>query len=355
MKTSNEIKVAILALVAIFIFVYGFNFLKGKDIFKRTGAYYIIYQDVDGLMSPAPVTVNGVQVGSVIEVNLLDNLDILVELSLDRELSLPKNTIADIYSPSPLGEKSVRLKFNGICKNNCAVSGDTLRGKLTGLVASLTGDMTSTLDETKTALSEALSAGLDSLNVKFSDESEELGESFSDLQNILKNLNRSTRKLDKLLDSSTDNIASTLSNLEAATSNLKGTKEQLDRVLANAESFTSNIKEIDLKDKLDSTIGGVNDALKTTVDKVKKTLDKADNAIAGVDDIITKVKDGSGSISQLMNDEAKLYKNINEATLDMQLLMQDIRLNPKRYIRLFRAKSPEYQKPEDDPARKEGK
>lgn len=351
MKISNEVKVAILALVAIFIFVYGFNFLKGKDIFKRTGTYYIVYKEVDGLIPPAPVTVNGVQVGSVIEVDLLDNLDILVELSLDRELSLPKSTIADIYSPSPLGEKSIRLRFNGVCKNNCAVSGDTLRGKVTGLVASLTGDMTSTLDETKNALSEAISAGLDSLNVKFSDESAALGESFSDLQSILKNLNRSTRKLDKLLDSSTDNIASTLTNLEAATSNLKGTKEQLDRVLANAESFTSDIKKIDLKDKLDSTIGGVNDALDTTVKKVKSTLDKADKAIAGVDDIMAKVKDGSGSISQLLNDEAKLYNNINEATLDMQLLMQDIRLNPKRYIRLFKAKSPDYEKPEDDPGR----
>lgn len=351
MKISNEVRVALLALAAIFVFVYGFNFLKGKDLFKRTGTYYIVYKNVDGLIPPAPVTVNGVQVGSVIEVDLLDNLDILVELSLDRDISIPKHSIADIYSPSPLGEKSVRLLFDRVCKTNCATSGDTLSGKVTGLVASLTGDMSETLNEVQTVMTEVVSSGLDSLNAKFSDESEEIGQSFNDIQGILKNLKRSTYKLDKLLDGSTDNIAKTISNLEAATSNLKGTKEQLDRVLANAEIFTTDIKGINLKEKLDETIGGVNTALNTTVDKVKSTLNKADNAIAGVDDILTQVKSGGGSISKLMNDEAKLYKSINEAAIDMQLLMQDIRLNPKRYIRFFRAKSPDYKKPEDDPGR----
>ena len=351
MKISNEVRVALLALVAIFVFVYGFNFLKGKDLFKRTGTYYIVYKQVDGLAPPAPVTVNGVQVGSVIDVQLLDNLDIRVELSLDRDLRLPQNTVADIHTMSPLGDKGVRLLIDRLCTSNCIESGDTLNGKLTNFVTSFTGDMSSTIDETKEAVSSALSGALDSLNVKFSDEGEALGESFSDLQSILKNLNRSTRKLDKLLNSSTDNIASTISNLEAATSNLKSTKDQLDRVLASAATFTTDLNQLDLKGKLDNTVGGIDEALNSTVEKVKATLNKADKAITGVDEILLKVKDGGGSISQLLSDEAALYNNINEATLDMQLLMQDIRLNPKRYVRLFRAKSPNYEKPEGDPGR----
>lgn len=351
MKISNEVRVAILALVAIFVFVYGFNYLKGKDLFKSTGTYYIMYKQVDGLAPPAPVTVNGVQVGSVIDVRLLNDLDIFVELSLDRDLQLPKNTLADIYTMTPLGDKGVRLLIDRLCTSNCLQSGDTLNGKLTDFMTSFTGDMSSTIDETKEAVSSAMSAALDSLNVKFSDEGEAIGESFSDIQSILKNLNRSTRKLDKLLDGSTDNIASTISNLEAATSNLKSTKDQLDRVLASAETFTSDLNQLDLKSKLDKTVDGIDGALTGTVAKVKTTLDKANKAITGVDEILAKVKDGGGSVSKLLNDEAALYNNINEATRDMQLLMQDIRLNPKRYVRLFKRKSPEYTKPEDDPGR----
>jgi len=353
MKISNEVRVAVLALIAIFVFVYGFNFLKGNDLFKRTGTYYIVYDQVDGLAPPAPVTVNGVQVGSVIDVQILDNLDIWVELSLDRNLRLPKDVVADIYTISPLGEKGVRLLIESLCKNNCVQSGDTLQGNVTSFLTSFTGDISSTIDETKDAVSSALSAAMDSMNVKFSDESEAIGESFADMQSILKNLNRSSRKLDKLLDGSTDNIAKTIVNLEGATSNLKSTKEQLDRVLTGAETFTSDINSLNLKSKLNKTVDGIDGALSSTVEKVKSTLDKADKAISGVDDILAKVKDGDGSISQLMNDEAKLYNNVNEATLDLQLLMQDIRLNPKRYIRIFRAKSPNYEKPEDDPGRGE--
>lgn len=347
MKISNEVKVAVLFLIAAFVFIYGFTFLKGNDLFSRANYYYAVYEDVGGLAKSATVTVNGYQVGSVTDLELTDNLKIMATLSLDYGLSLPKNTIADIYSPDPLSAKSVRLLYDGKCSSNCAKSGDTLKGQSTGLIASLTGDMSSSLNDAKEALSGAVSAGLDSLNQKFAKEGEAIGDSFKDIQGILKNLNRSTRKLDKLLDGSTDNIEKTLANLEGATSNLKATKEQLDRVLNNAETFTVKVNEIDLKGTLDKTMGGVDGA----VTQAKTTLQKADDAIASVDDLMKKVKDGSGSIAELMNDEAKLYNNLNAATLDLQLLLQDVRLNPKRYIRLFRKKSPDYTLPEDDPAR----
>ncbi len=349
MKISNEVRVAILAILAIFIFVYGFNYLKGKDLFSRTNYYYAIYDDVGGLGKSAIVTVNGYNVGSVTNLELTDNLKIIVELSLEHELSLPKDAVVDIYSPDPLSGKAVRLVYAGKCSSNCAKSGDTLKGQTTGLVASLTGDMSESLNDAKDALSGAVSAGLDSLNKKFASEGEAIGDSFNDIQSILKNLKRSTGKLDKLLEGSTDNIKKTLDNLQLATSNLKTTKEQLDRVLNNAETFTVKVNEIDLKGTLNKTMGGVDDA----VSQATNTLKKADDAIASVDDLMKKVKDGSGSIAELMNDEAKLYNNLNEATLDLQLLLQDVRLNPKRYIRLFRKKSPEYALPADDPARGE--
>ncbi len=347
MKISNEVKVGILALVAIFTLVYGFNYLKGKDLFKRANYYYAVYDDVGGLGKSAVVSVNGYQVGSVTNLDLTEDLKIIVEMSLDYGLSLPKSTVANIFSPDPLSSKGIKLEYPGKCKSNCAVSGDTLVGKTSGLVESMLGDMSSTIDQAKDAVSSAAAAAIDSLNSRFSSEGEAIGNSFDDIQGILKNLKRSTGKLDNLLEGSTDNIKNTLTNLEMATANLKGTKEQLDRVLNNAEVFTKQVNEVDLKGTLDKTVGGVDKA----VEQAKNTLKKADEALASMDEIMKKVKDGNGSIAELMNDEAKLYNNLNEATLDLQLLLQDVRLNPKRYVRLFRKKSPDYTMPEDDPAR----
>ena len=130
MKLSKEFKAAILVLTALVVFIWGFNYLKGKNIFNFSTVYYVVYDDIQGLLTGTPVSVNGFNVGKVSDIEFQGKTSkLLVTITMDKSLGISKNSIAQIYESSLIGGKAVAIK-PALDDAPVAQSGDYLKGEI---------------------------------------------------------------------------------------------------------------------------------------------------------------------------------------------------------------------------------
>ncbi|MCB0661886.1 MAG: MCE family protein [Saprospiraceae bacterium] len=335
---QRELKIGIFTVIAIIIAIFGYNFLKGKDVFAENNIYYIEYENVNQLQKGAPVLINGLQVGSVLSVYLSpENYKIIiVEIEVKRELSIPKNTFAVIETTGLMGGKAVNLVFDNYCTENCAESGDYLTGSTKGLLGSMLA-----ADDVKSytrALGEGVGELFDSLSVELDKDDSEIGKSLTDIAITLENLKRTTAELDKMMSASRKSIVVTMENLAAITEGIKDKNEQIQHILENADTFTAQLKAMELPATMENANGAIN--------KLTETMVTADKAIADLGIVLAKIKNGEGTLGQVVNDK-ELYERLNSASKNLDLLLEDVRLNPKRYTRILSKKQIPYEDPEE--------
>lgn len=336
---QRELKIGIFTVIAIIIAIFGYNFLKGKDVFAENNIYYIEYSNVNQLQTGAPVLINGLQVGSVLSVYLKaeDYKKIIVEIEVKRELKIPKTTFAVIESTGLMGGKAVNLVFENYCKENCANSGDYLTGGTKGFLGSMLA-ADDVKDYTR-ALGQGVGEIFDSLKMELNKEDSEVGKSLNDIAITLENLKRTTAELDRMMSASRKSIVVTMENLAAITGGIKEKNEQIQHILENVDTFTAQLTAMDLPNTMQNANGAI--------DKLTGTMSSADKAIADLDVVLTKIKNGEGTLGQIVNDK-ELYNRLNSASKNLDLLLEDIRLNPKRYTRILSKKQIPYEEPEKD-------
>lgn len=304
MKISNETKVGILAALSIALFIIGYNFLKGNDIFSSENEFYAKYDKVEGLAKSKPVLVNGFQIGRVSDLILLPDGHILVQFKINPEYQVPKNTIARLESTDLLGSKAVVFDLGNSREN--AIDGDTLNANVQQNLL----EKVQPVQKKAEIIIERLDSVLASVN------------------NIL------NPNFQKNIDKSFTSIAKTLQNLEATSYKVNGIvgteATRIDNILSNAESISANFKTYNRQ--ITSILNNM-DKLSNDVSKsnIKATLDNANTAMASLQSAVDKVNSGKGSIGLLLNDE-KLYNNLNKASKNLDYLMIDLKANPKRYV-----------------------
>jgi len=318
LKITREIKTAILVIASILLFIWGYSFLKGRDLLTNYKTFYVQYDNVEGLVKSAPVTINGLTVGKVSDIKFLDNSGkIQVELQIKSDFPFSKSSIASIYEPGLIGGKQVMIIPNFEDKI-LAESGMTLKGGnkpgLTALVA-----------ERLTPLQEKV---------------EKMVVSADDL---LKNVNSILdAKTKEHLKSGIVNLDSTLVAFRAASKNvnemLAENKGKINNTMTNFDKASGNFA------KITDSIAKVN--ISETVKKLEKTL-------ASVDKIMVDVQSGKGTLGKLAKDET-LYTNFAKTSKELELLLQDLRLNPTRYVNvsLFGKKNKPYKAPVNDTLKK---
>lgn len=338
---ARETKIGLLAIISIGLVVWGFMFLKGKNLLTTDKVFYAVYDNVDQLLISNPVLINGYQVGLVTAVyqQPSDLQKIVIEMTVNKSVKLPKNTAAEIITTSVMGGKAVNLVYEGTClDSDCAASGDTLIGVTRDLITSMVGvDNLKSIFETI----EKVNALLDTITGQATTGDGSFQTSISDIQGILGNLNSTTARLDRLMATSTGSITNSLKNVESITGNLQENNGQIASILANVDSLSAQLKEADLG----ATVKGAN----ATIEQLQGSLTKIDEAVKGLNDILNQLKTDEGTLGMLINDK-ELYDNLNSAIKNVELLMQDVRLHPKRYTRILSKKEKPYEKPEDDPA-----
>jgi phospholipid/cholesterol/gamma-HCH transport system substrate-binding protein len=311
MKISNETKVGALTAVAITLLILGFNFLKGKTLFKTGNIIYAKYADTKGIMVSNGVFINGFQVGSVYEIENADkNLSaIVVGIKLKDNYNIPANSIASIKE-NPLGNASIMITLGDAA--NYVKSGDTI---LTASNAGLLGDVMKKLgpvgDQIKATVG-SLDSVLKNINTIFDPATK------NNLQEVIANINKTTASLvvssasiQAMLNQQTGAITASMNNVNSFTKNLADNNDKVTRMLGNVEKTTENLSKADI----DGTVAQLKNSIETL------------NTILG------KMSSTDGSLGKLLNDKA-LYDNLTNTVRSANILMDDLRVHPKRYVNI---------------------
>lgn len=341
----REVKIGILALVVLFVLIWGYKFLKGQNIFDDIKKYHIKYDNVEQLEVASQVLVHGYNVGAVTKIGIdpEDYSKILVEIDVKGEIDVPKNTQATIISLGLVGGKAIILDINRECKgDDCAQSGDFLPGGSRGMLSSMLPE--TELDSYMAKLRSGFKGVMDTLS------GEENGEDFvGDAKNIMENLSSITEKLDVILSKTDKNIEGSIANVEALTKSLRASDSKIASIIDNLNEITTGLKNANIDSliiKGDNAVAG----LSGSMDNLKQVLNKADSSLKSFDGILNNVEKGNGTLGKLLKDD-KLYDDLNLTIKHTNLLLQDLRLYPGRYfnISLLKGKGKEYKKVENDP------
>lgn len=303
---SREAKIGLVVAGAIFLLVYGLNFLKGKNIFTNRTHFYAVYKNVDGLTEANPVFINGFIVGQVNKIFFHpDNSgSMIVEISLkENDLTIPKNTVAMVFSNGLLGTQAVNLVLGDA--KVFAESGDTLAGDVKSKMLDDIGDQVLPIKNK----AEKLIVTIDSLVANLNSVLNQGGS--NNLKSALQNLNNVTAKADGLLTDEKVRLDNILANVESISGNLKNGNKDLANILKNFNSISDSLAKAN----------------------IATTINNANSAIKNVDIIAAKINSGKGSLGLLVNNDS-LYNNLTSASKNLDKLIIDLNQHPGRYVHL---------------------
>lgn len=313
MKLSREIKTAILVISAILLFIWGYSFLKGTDILSNHKTIYVLYDDVEGLMSSSPVTINGLIIGKVKNIQFSDDSGkLLVELQINSDFKISKSSLARIYEPGLIGGKQIQIVPN-LDDKTFIEDGGYLKGGVKPGLTELVSEKLAPLQEKIEKAMESADLVLLNVNSLLDEKAKnDLKKSFSELSETLSALNQASNGANELISSN---------------------KGKLNNVVTNFEKVSSNFE------KISDSLAQAN--LKQTVQNLEKTL-------ASVDKIMANLEAGNGTMGKLLKDD-KMYENFTKSSKELELLLQDLRLNPTRYVNvsLFGKKNKPYVAPKE--------
>jgi phospholipid/cholesterol/gamma-HCH transport system substrate-binding protein len=309
MRVSNETKVGALTVIAITLIVLGFNFLRGKTIFKSGNIIHAKYTDTKGLIVSNPVFVNGYQVGTVFEIeNQKDNLaSIIVSVKLNEAYKIPNNSVATIQD-NPLGISSISIVLGNA--TTFIKSGDTIQ---TAPANSLLGDFVNTLsplgEKTQNAIT-SLDKVLNNINSVLNDNNKQnLQVILDNLAATTKSLNTSLIAIETMLQKQNGSIAQTFDNVNSFTKNLNDNNQKLNNIITNLDSASKAVKDADLN----------------------KTIKTIQVAVTSLNTSLQKLNSGNGTAAKLMNDSS-FYNELQGTLKSINTLIDDVKVHPKRYI-----------------------
>lgn len=308
MKINNETKIGLMAVIGIAILVIGFNFLKGKGLFKQENNIYAVFQDAQGLVKSNPVLINGVQVGRI------ENLDggkdmkrILVTVSLKKEVNIPSNSLA-VINPNLLGSPTLEIQLGN--SDTYLKKGDTLLTMMSGGAFDQAMKLINpVLYEVKNAV-KSLDSVLTTIASVFDAETKD------NIKGMIGNFRlasasfvNTASSLQTIMDSQNSDLAHSLKNVNSFTTNLNTNNGRLDSIMENTKVFAQKLSAIDLSETLDTLNIAINN-FKVAAEKINSK---------------------EGSIGLLLNDKA-LYNNLEATSNKLNILLDDIRVHPKRYV-----------------------
>jgi phospholipid/cholesterol/gamma-HCH transport system substrate-binding protein len=311
-KITKEVKVGLVTTLAIACFIYGFNFLKGKNLFSSQRKFYAKYTNIDGLVEANPMMINGFKVGTVGKIELSNDTagTVIVTLVLDNDVKVPKNSIAKVVSSDILGSKAVQLLLG--TGTVYAENGDTLK-------SAQEDDLKTAVNKTIAPLQEkavGLIASIDSVMIVvqqvFNENARQnLAKSFESIKLAISSLETTSYRLDTMVNTEKGKISSILTKVNTLATTLANNSDKLGNVINNF----SNISDSLAKSNLSSAINN------------------ADKALSEASTIMTKINSGQGTMGMLVNNDS-LYRKLDKSSEDLDKLLKDLRINPERYVHI---------------------
>lgn len=283
---TKEVKIGLAFICALAFLIWGINFLKGVNLFTPSNHYYLKYERIDGLVVSNGVFIKGYKVGQVrnIKYDFTQKESFVVDILMNQDIKLPKGTIAYLFDESMLGGKGINLVFTE--EPDYHTSGDTLiTDTEKGLMASM-ADIVPTIQSTIKHADSLI------LSVNNLINSTEIQRTLSNFESITAELNKTSRKLAKMID---EQFPPIVNNVNAICTDLKSVTGQLSSVQYN-----------DIIESLDSTL-------------------------VNLEEFTDRINSPNGSLGLLLNDKA-LYNNLNSTMNSANNLLIDFKDDPRRYL-----------------------
>jgi len=311
MRIGKEILVGLLVLISLAFLFWGINFLKGKHLFSEERIFYGVYSNIEGLVKSNPVLINGLHVGQVKDLYFHPDgtPNVIVVITLSNQIHIPDNSVARIYSSDLMGSKAVEIKLGN--SPHFAHTGDTL---ITDVEISLKEEVNRQVQPLKRK-AEDLMLSIDSVitvvQYIFNRETREnLSRSFEHITQSFDNLEHTTFTIDTLVTGQKRRIERIMGNIEFITNNLKNNQENFTRIMANLSTLSDSLARA----------------------RISETLISTNNAMNEVANIVTRINNGEGSLGLLVTNDS-LYFELEKSASELNLLLEDIRQNPKKYVR----------------------
>jgi phospholipid/cholesterol/gamma-HCH transport system substrate-binding protein len=293
---SKEIKAAIFVLTTIFLFIYGFNFLKGSSLFDKQKTVYAVYDEVDGLLVGANVMINGLSIGNVTDLDFLPNsTKIVVTLKVKDKINFSSNSSATIYETGVLGGLAIAIEPIFSKGDGCKVwryFNSNIRPGLTELINRQIEPLQRKLESTLTSVDSIFSGASYVLNKETQND---IKESLNTLTSAVKAINNSSLIIEKTLTEKNTQINNSIDNIESITTNLSNVSKELNNF----------------------GIAGVLSNLEKSVD--------------GINLIVSNLNSDNSSLGKLISND-DVYENLNLSIESLNLLINDIKTNPKKYV-----------------------
>ena len=308
-KLSKEIKIGLLVIISIIVLVWGVNYLKGSNLFDNNRTIYAIYQNIGGLQEGSSIMINGFKVGTVKKIFLQDNYSLLVELNIEKNIDIPVNSISKIVNEDIMGSKGIALLLGDANVN--IEQGDTLNSAIEG---SLKDEVNKQVLPLKNKAEELISS-IDSVvtvitSVLSKDARESLTKSLESLDYTFNTMSQTMTKVNQIVDQNDERISRIVKNLEE-------NNDEITNILKNFSDLSDDIAKSNIR-----------------------------NLLTSLGEVSKKINDSEGSLGMFINDK-DLYLNLEKSSKELETLIKDIKLNPKRYIgfSVLGGKSKSYKNP----------
>lgn len=305
MKIRTEIKVGIIAVVTIAIFVWGYNYMKGLNIARPSQSYNIVYNDINGLKGSSPVTLNGYKVGLVSGISLMDDRSktLLVKILINESFKIPENSVAVIYSIDLMGSQGIKLVLSDT--ETTLEPGDTITGMVEASMFDIVSDEFIPLKDRVEKLFTSIDSVMAILHYTFNPEFS------SNIQSTMHHLNKSAEALDTFFAAEDGQFNTIATNLATISVSLKNNMDELSLIMGNMAAISDSIASADIEELLTNlTLSSQNLQL-----------------------LLSGINEGNGTLGMLATNDT-LYKNLEDLTKSLDLLLIDFKENPNKYVHL---------------------
>ena len=297
MKFTKEVGIGILVILGTLMSVFSYNYLKGINLFEKTRTFKVVYTKVDGLSPSNPVTLNGYKIGKVQKINFNSNdtKELIVDIVIENDIKFSKTSKAELYETGLIGGKAIAI-IPDYDNNAIAESGDYLIGSVKPGLTDLVNQIMPQIQLQLEAVMKKAGVVLSNINTLFDEETKEsLKSSIDEFASLTNSLSETSGNINDFIKDNSPNLTTTIDNLNATSLKMK--------------DMSNSMSEVDLN----------------------LILTNLDSTISNLNNITNKLNQGEGTLGKLIYDDG-LFKNLDNATKNLEELIEDIKLNPKRYV-----------------------
>jgi len=253
--------------------------------------------------------INGVKVGEVRDISFIGVKGrVLVEFAVRSNIKIPLNSLAQIYNSDVLGSKAIEILLGD--STVMAKSGDTLKSNIQPSISEEVSYQMLPLKKKAESMMSSMDSVLAVIQYIFNEKTREnLQRSFESIKYAIKNIENTSYNLDTLVSTQRNRLTIIFSNIESITNNFKNNNSKLTNIINNFSTLSDTLAKV----------------------KFVNTINKADAVLSNFTDITNKINSGKGSLGLLINNDS-LYVELAKSSKDLNLLLEDVRLNPQRYV-----------------------